>query len=263
MAFQVITRKIYNDQIELIFNPNSRNRYLVNLPDGSSLNPPGVTTVLGKVLAKEALMLWPLNMATNWLKDNCLDNILTELHLEEARRQHTIRSDYGKNTGSEVHSAIEIFLGGGKVDVSEDAAAAYRAFIDWHRRTKPKVIGTEEIVYSRELNVAGTFDALLEIDGKRVLADVKTTNISRDAPMGIYPENFLQLGAYAYAYREMTGDAIDELMVINASKQGKLSTLTANDLDLGVRDCEDAFLSVIAVYKFLEPLKKLIKARSR
>lgn len=282
MAFAVQKRQLYGGDIELIFSPNSRNRYLVNMADGTTVYPPGVTTILSKVLAKEALMMWPLNMATNWLKDNCLNQVLTELHLEEARRAHVKKSDKGKDVGTEVHEAIEQILNitartgqYEKTDIVEvqspEAEKALKAFRNWLLDTAPRVLAAEEIVYSLQHHYSGTFDALLEIDGKVVLADVKTTNASKDAPLGIYPEYFLQLGAYSLAYTEnerctngddMWGEIanpIDDIMVINASKTGKLSTLRASELGLSVCNCEDAWMDVLRTYKFLEPLKRQIK----
>lgn len=275
MAFKTIKRELYGGEVELLFNPNTRNRYLVNT-NGESFSPVGVTTVLNKVLAKEALMLWPMNMATGWLRDNCLDKVLTEAHIDEARKAYVKKSDKGKDVGSEVHEAIELqlkeCLPHAHYDgLSPEAKKAVDAMADWIYEVKPKVLATEQIVYSREHNYCGTFDALLEIDGKVVLCDVKTTNASQSAPLGIYPENFLQLGAYSLAYKqELWGDTDqrnrhtvpgqpDDLLVVNASKTGKLSTLRASELGLSVQSCEAAWLGVLNTYKFLEPIKKQIK----
>lgn len=264
MATKTQTRKLYNDEVTLYFNPDARNRY--QLQDGTA--PVGVTTILSKVLAKEALMLWPMNMATGWLRDNCLDKVLTEIHIEEARRAYVKKSDKGKDVGTEVHEAIEAYLKAhntpGITDLyvpTNEAGKAYQSFCKWFESQNIKVLATEQIVYSRSGNYAGTFDTLLQIDGQTVLCDVKTTNISQSAPQGIYPEYFLQLGAYSKAHKEENHSDIDDLMIINASKSGVLSTLRASDLGLTVRDCENAFNAVLYCYRFLEPLKKLIKER--
>lgn len=305
MATAPQTRKLYNDEVTLHFNPKARNRY--QLADGTA--PVGVTTVLSKVLAKEALMFWPMNMAIGWLKENCSSltidgnetvRVVNDSMFEEASKAHTRKSDKGKDVGTEVHDAIEKYLATGEVTefpleilstgarVKSAAQKAFESFQKWFESVKPKVLATEQIVYSREHGYAGTFDALLEIDGKIVLCDVKTSNASRTSPTGIYPEYFLQLGAYSKAYHEektrwfgeetyeeepgivvhkkatsfRLDNPVSDLMVINASKQGTLSTLRASELGLSVADCERSWLQVLGLYRFLEPLKKVLKERT-
>jgi hypothetical protein len=255
MAFKKITRSLYSGEIELIFSPNSRNRYLVNDKlNNCTVYPPGVTTILNKVLAKEAIGPWMMRMAIDWLRVNPSD-------FDGASKAHVRKSDKGKDVGSEVHEAIELTLSDSNqsVQLSPEAAKPFNAFMDWFVEAEPRVLGTEQIVYSRQYNFSGTFDALLEIDGEVILCDVKTTNASLDAPMGVYEKDFLQLGAYSLAYKEMGGSRPKDLMVINANKSGKLSTLRASELGLDVHSCEAAWLNVLNTYRFLEPLKKQLK----
>lgn len=269
MAFATQTRKLYSDSVTLHFNPNSRNRYQLE----SGETPVGVTTVLARVLGKD-LKGWAVSEVLKAIGGTLkyekqqfvwyLDEPVTidEEKLRWASKAYTRKSDKGKDVGSEVHEAIENFLKTNEFDFSQitpEAIKALRAFINWHDEVKPRVLATEQIVYSRSGSYAGTFDALLEIDGRVVLCDIKTSNASRAAPLGVYPENFLQLGAYSLAYAEAGGTHPKDLMVINASKIGKLSTLRASELGLSVRDCEVAWASVLKLYRFLEPLKKQIK----
>ena len=52
-----------------------------------------------------------------------------------------------------------------------------------------------------------------------ILGDIKTTNASRQAPLGVYPEMFLQLGAYANAHlEEFPLEEIDDLAIIRVGK---------------------------------------------
>lgn len=269
MAFSSQTRKLYDGQVTLHFNPNSRNRY--QLEDGTA--PVGVTTVLDKVMGKDlkgwavAEVLKALGATLKFEKSEFIWHLDEPLYIDEeklrwASKAYVRRSDTGKSIGSEVHEWIENYLNSiEQPGPSRPALAACLAFARWFDETHPTVLATEQIVYSKDFNYAGTFDALLEIDGKKVLCDIKTTNSSREAPKGIYAEYFLQLGAYSVAYCEATGEKIDDLMVINAGKDGKLSTLRASELDLSIIDCELNWLYVLHIYKFLEPLKKLIKEK--
>lgn len=135
-------------------------------------------------------------------------------------------------------------------------------FKEWYYKSGAKPLAVEQVVYSRANEVAGTFDALFEIDGKIVLVDFKTNSVSRDAPQGVYPEALLQMGAYSLAYREETGKPIDNLMVVNISKKdGKIRTLSASDLGVSVEDCEQGFKNLLEVYRLHNKLTNYIKAR--
>ena len=148
--------------------------------------------------------------------------------------------------------------------IPADVQKSFNAFVKWYRQQSSiKPLGVEQIVYSKKHDVAGTFDCLLEIDGKTVLCDLKTTNPSRDAPLGVYPEMFLQLGAYAQMYKEESGKEPHDLAIINASKTGELNVVYASELGLSVQDCIDAWVRVLDTWKFLRPLSRKLKERKK
>lgn len=143
----------------------------------------------------------------------------------------------------------------------EQIDKALQAFIKWYK-SQPNIrpLSVEQVVYSRTYNYAGTYDCLLEIDGQTVLCDLKTTNISRSAPRGIYAEHFLQLGAYAAAHHEENPlEEIQDLMVIRVGKDGVVHTLRASEVGLTSLTCESAFKGVLQAYKFMTPLSKILK----
>lgn len=306
---------LYNDTIRLRFGYDNH-RYMVSekQPDetwGPDDIKRGVTDTIKNVLHKPGLMLWPMDMALKHLQTNFHDTRLGTADgfkemLEEAAKQHTKRSDAGKDTGTIVHEGINLFLTD-KPKFREWSLAVdaevfngpMRAFMDWYLPQKAKVLKTEFPVFSRALNYAGTADMLLEIDGKIILADCKTTNVSRyglkvnGQDTGIYPEAILQLGAYAKAYHEEettrkevgtlrpkkgagwertsshTGEIelaenievvqpllVDDLMVINTTKDGKVHTLRASELGLTVQDCEEAFEKAIYLDDWVKTIIK-------
>lgn len=271
---------LYNDEVLVKFNERSH-RYDVSVDGGTTwAGKPGVTGTLN-TLAKEGLMLWPMNMALSHIKTNLKDLKDLENCLAEAAKAHTRKSDKGKDVGHEAHAMVEQFLRSKMtgeephyVQSSPEAHKAFVAFQSWYDGQEDiKVLGVEKVVYSQSGDYCGTFDCLLKIDGKIVLCDLKTTNPSRDAPLGIYPEYFLQLGAYCLAHVEdqlygtdtPTEEELDaqvaDLMIINCSKQGKVSTLRASELGLSVGECIGQFLNVVSLTRFLTPLKKVIKER--
>lgn len=260
------TVKLYDDTLTVHFSNKARNRYMIEETQNS---PVGVTTIL-QLLSKDGLMLWPLWEGVEWLKTHKDD-------YEGALKAYTIKSDSGKSVGMEVHSAVENFLVALRLAQAEgidagdffqvdtgipEATKAYNAFIGWAEKLKPKVLATEQIIYSKELDYAGTFDAMLEIDGEVVLCDVKTTNLSRTAPLGIYPEMFLQLGGYSLAHHEEYPEQqIDDLMIIRVGKEGKLYTLRASELGFTPKLLEDTFRQLVQLYRFMTPLKKKLSER--
>lgn len=261
MASEVIERDLYNGKYKMVHNPNARGRaprYKVN----DTEKPKGVTTILGKVIAKD-LMSWAVACAVEYLTEKL--PVVTLDDLEIASHEYEVKRDAGGSTGTEAHALVEALLKGRSPAVnsaSEEAQNAYGAFYTWYKTTKPTIINVEEVVYSEEFNYAGTYDGMMEIDGKVYLTDLKTTNSSRTAPQGVYAENFLQLGAYALAheeqrlYEEKNGGSkllpIAGLMVISCKKNGNLDIVTNQDVGLSVDDCKRMFKAVMNIYTFLE-----------
>lgn len=264
----MIERDLYNGVLHVTHNPLARGRaprYVVTVAD-KTLKPRGVTTILGQTLAKDF---------TQWAVDACCDYlktklpVVTEEDLQIGAREYIRLRDAGGSTGTEAHAMVEAYLKGGQpVAGSIEATNAYRAFHQWFESTEVEVINVEEVIYSNELGYAGTYDAMLRINGKVYLTDLKTTNPSRKAPNGVYAENFLQLGAYALAHEEQRryerehGSTdllkIDGLAVISAKKDGKLDFVTADDVGLSVAECMALFGEVIELFKFMTETTKAL-----
>lgn len=270
MASEKIERTLYNGLYELVHNPNARGRsprYLVN----GTNKPKGVTTILGQTLAKD-LMDWAVNCMKTYLEDKL--PVVTAADLKEGANQYKFKRDSGASTGTEAHALVEMFLKGIKPsevmqsEPSQEAVNAYNAFVEWFDEVEPEVVNVEEVIYSALYDYAGTYDAMLKINGKVYLTDLKTTNASRKAPNGVYAEYFIQLGAYAAAheeqraYEEANGGTklpkIDGLAVISAKKNGKLDVVTNDDMNLSVEECGQLFQDIVKVNRFLTSTTKLL-----
>lgn len=270
MASVIIERALYNGQYNLVHNPNARGRaprYLVN----GVTKPKGVTTILGQTLSKD-LMQWAVDCMVEYLTAKV--PVITAGDLAEGAKEYTRRRDSGASTGTEAHALVEQFLKRETVSLSgasEEANNAYRAFVDWFTEVSPTVINVEEVVYSAEYDYAGTYDAMMEINGKVYLTDLKTTNASRKAPNGVYAEYFIQLGAYAAAHEEQrkfeeaNGGSklpkVEGLMVISAKKNGKFDLVTNDELGLSVDYCGDLFKQIVGINRFLTGTTKLLGGR--
>lgn len=259
----------------------------------------GVTTVIGDVLDKPGLRTWPMNMANGVLFGSKFDEGLKEYvhdwdsavikpdtaytaeELHEAflkgSREWTKRSDKGKDIGTLTHRAVELFLKGNDEatalqtaleeadpEIPKDfvtaAQKALKSFVDWWS-TLPdaEVIDTERVIYSRSLKYAGTFDLMARINGKVYMLDVKTTNAGKEAPLGIYPEMFIQLGAYSYAIREETSVHIDDVGILRLGKDGKLHIATGSDIGVTRDDCERAFAFGVRLHDWLSTISPFLK----
>lgn len=250
------------------FARGSSPRYkLTDIATGVITKPKGVTTILGQTLSKD-LMAWAVSCCTEYLSGKL--PVVTEADLKEAALEYTRRRDSGASTGTDAHAMVEAYLKGNAAIAasSQEAQNAYKAFVDWYELAKPTVVNVEEVVYSAEYDYSGTYDAMLKIDGRVFLTDLKTTNASRKAPNGVYAENFIQLGAYAAAheeqraYEEANGGTnlvqIDGLAVISAKKNGKLDFVTNEDLGLSVVECGNMFKQVANIYRFLTGVTKAL-----
>lgn len=290
--------KLYGGEVTVVFRPESRFRYVITDPvkELSQARIRGVTTVLGDVLDKPGLRLWPRDMMakavfgvklvdkvpTYFKKEALLKPNVAyseedlQAFLTESYNAHTRRSDRGKDIGTMVHSFVEGFLVGEFQELSEElVTAAYpdmedeykkatvkavNGFVSWWDSLEDKeVLGVENMIYSREHKFSGTYDLKAKINGKVYMLDVKTTNASPSAPLGIYPEYFMQLGGYMTADSEESGQVFDDCGIINVGKDGKVRIATALDLGITVQECKEAFIHAVTFHDWLQKLSPLVK----
>ena len=178
-----------------------------------------VTSVLGQTLAKPALF--------NWAKKATREGAAAYL---EGQREKKITDAIikgvvqaakdGTNTeaavrrGVDFHEAAMDYMGG---DPYPDIPGM-QALKQWRADLEPRPVALENVVYSRTLGCAGTFDALMEIDGKRVIVDYKTG--------GVYDDHAIQLAAYAGMWGEMNKDRpIDACQVVQVDTVNETYTV--------------------------------------
>lgn len=277
MASELIERELYGGRFHIVHNPQAKGnqpRYVVTDTESVKSKPKGVTTILGDTLAKD-FVSWAVNCMSEVLLEK-IEKGITEDDINEASREYLNRRGKGADTGTEAHALVETFLKGiakGEHVVtatnpssSSEADKAFQAFVTWFKRATPTILNVEEVIYSEVFQYAGTYDCMLEIDGKNYLCDLKTTNTSRKAPNGVYADMFLQLGAYAAAHGEQRAyelenggtslPEIHDLMVISAKKNGKLDIVTASELGLTVELCVELFYRVVDIWRFQKEVTK-------
>lgn len=228
-------------------------------------------------------VMWGIDLA------NGVDKTVITQHCTDAYLASTKEKQKGADIGSMVHDAVEQYINGtpfeitverygqglvhedekakaaweekapGEVEMANVAFSAFKAYWD---KLGATVEMAEQIVYSKELDLAGTFDYLLNIPGKgRVLADLKTTNASvrGGAPQGVYYDFMIQLGMYASVLTEMGYETPDDLLIISARKDGGFNAVYASDIGLTVEECMDWGDAVATCYQLMKRTKKALK----
>jgi hypothetical protein len=160
----------------------------------------------------------------------------------------------------------------------EMAQQAFLQFEKWWLTVDPLLHSAEDILYSKEYNVFGTYDGDISIEGKhhpiykdresiRITADWKTSNASSSeeaaSPEGIYYSYFIQLAVYEIIRREMGLPPADDLLCVSARKDGGFSTIFASELGLSVEDCIDWAKSVILCYRLAEKTKDALRSHAK
>lgn len=138
-------------------------------------------------------------------KRTTLDAILRDDGPDEAikwlmQKRYT-KSDKAKIRGTAVHTAAEQIALGIEARVAPEYVPYVEQYRRWLDKFAPRYLLAECPVYNVSHRYAGTLDAIVEIDGRALIVDYKTTEYGPDEDRNRppYPEAALQLVAYARA----------------------------------------------------------------
>jgi hypothetical protein len=208
----------------------------------------GVTSVLG-VIAKPQLISWAANEAVKYLIDNSVwekTREEVETLLQEAKTAHRRKSEKAASVGTDVHALCEEYVkdcikDGGVAKDFIHADPMVNKFISWAVENKVKFLDSERKMYSEKLWVAGTCDFIAEINGKRMMGDIKTSS-------GIYGrEYFLQCAGYILMAEEH-GEKYDGSIIVRLGKDGSFEVKEGWDLETD----KQGFLAALQLFKVLE-----------
>lgn len=189
---------------------------------------PGVTTIL-QTLGKPALVPWAAKVTGDYFY-NAVNSGRTDYAaiLKEAKAAHRNIAKDAADIGQNVHLYAECTFK--KLPLPElltdQAKRGVEAFHKWLDAHKVEVLASERRIFSHEHYYAGTCDFVANIDGKKVVGDIKTSS-------GIYPEMRLQTAAYQHALQEEKKITFDERLIIRFDKKsGDFEAKTFGDFDL-------------------------------
>jgi hypothetical protein len=145
---------------------------------------PGVTTITGRFKDSGGLVRWAFNCGRDGID------------MDKAR-------DSAASAGSYAHAWIEDEIHGELMTPFPDAdqellkmaGVGLAAFREYREQTRIEVLSTEEALISEVHRYGGTYDALVKINGKLMIWDLKSSN-------RVYPEYLSQLAAYQILLEE-------------------------------------------------------------
>lgn len=208
---------------------------------------------------KHLALLYAKQITLSW--DNLIDLYKTGLEAPHKRSQ------FGKDVGTQTHEAVDRYHKTGKayidltgVETNDKAAQkSLDMYIKWFEASGLEVTASEVMVYSIDHNYAGTLDRIYKRpDGKLVMGDFKTSNLSRKSPLGIRESYWSQLGAYIVAYREEHGVEFADAVIVNSPKKGTIKIGYASDMGIGTDFLENVWLTDL---KAMNNHKTIIKAQ--
>ena len=180
-------------------------------------NFPSVTSVLG-IKKKKELANWRQSIGEN------VANWEMGRAARRGKSTHTLVEQYLKGETPSERSVLPLGL-----------FKLMRPYVD----QIDNIHMIEQVMYSKELGLAGQTDCIAEYNGKLSVIDFKTANKERKESW--IDNYFLQCTAYATMYKELYGKNIDQIVVLIASEDGAMQSF--------IKETKD----------YMEPLKKSIE----
>lgn len=127
----------------------------------------------------------------------------------------TIRDEAGKR-GSIVHELTERYDNGEEISLMNDNGyigyklgewSMFERYVDFTNRFSPVVMYSEINIVDPKLGCAGTIDRIINLNGKNIMIDIKTSN-------AIYDSYWLQLAAYKKLFENNIGKKIDNVAIL-------------------------------------------------
>lgn len=154
---------------------------------------PSVTTIL-EAYPKGAAYF-------EWLKANGKDS--DEIRDEAGRRGSVV---HGLTEQYDLGHEVNLVNKTGGIDYKLNEWAMFERYVDFRSRFKLECKAVELNVISEKLGFAGTIDRVIEMNGKKILLDIKTSN-------AIYPSYWLQLAAYQQLLKSINYE-IDQVAIL-------------------------------------------------
>lgn len=219
-----------------------------NITDARKLNLLPSVTAITRILDKPALTRWKCEQAvlaamTTPRIEGEPDDVFIDRVLN-VEKQHEQEAETARNLGTDIHAAIEGALNGQRC--SEELAAyvgAARRQLEFLKAFDSGVSRVTECVVIGD-GYAGKQDLKILGVGQTIHVDFKTT---KNLPKCAYPENAMQLAAYAMANPKHYESDQAANIFISTTEPGKAMTIMHDKLD----EAYQAFRQLLAIWKWL------------
>lgn len=193
----------------------------------------GVTTILGNILAKPALVPWAYGRG----KDG--------LSLYESR-------DKAATAGTLAHKYVEHHLkglpdpsrDGLEPDIIEKAESCYLGFLEWEKAHKFEMVKSELSLVSNLHNFGGTID-IGAVVNQLGIVDIKTSG-------GVFFSMWCQVAAYGKLYEEVMNEKIMGYHILRLGENGDFSHHYRPSLEPEW----EVFLSCLNIQRILDETKQ-------
>lgn len=168
---------------------------------------PGVTTLIGKGLPKDALMYWAARTVAEYVTYNPAE-VETLRNLGEGPMVAALKNipwqkrDEAAVRGTDVHAIAEKVVHGEEAEVPEHLIGHVQGYVDFLDAFDVRPVLTERSCANRKVWYAGRFDLIADVGAYRWLLDVKTSK-------SVYGSTALQVDAYRHAEFYVDDDAPD------------------------------------------------------
>jgi hypothetical protein len=186
-----------------VTQPDGSRKY-VHPATGESVS--SITTIIKAGIPQPWLGPWAAKMAAlhadaNWER---LSGVSVYQRVSEMKNAHKEYAQEKADIGDVVHDLVDCWSTGRPYPGPPKEVRAYvEKFIDFLTAKRPRFIENEVTLWSRAHGYAGTADFIIEVDGKILLADLKTGK-------NLHEEIGLQLSALAHCDFILRPDGTEE-----------------------------------------------------
>ena len=133
------------------------------------------------------------------------------------------------NTGTKMHNMVENYLYNKKNTEKNIFAKAHFENIKPLLQPITNIRGLEERLCSKELGLAGTADCIAYYGDDKAIIDFKTS--SKQKKEEWIQKYFLQTTAYSLMWEELTGEKIEQIVILITGEDGSRDTFIRNRND--------------------------------
>jgi hypothetical protein len=203
--------------------------YFYTPAGGNRVRFPSVTTILGDVMPKGALLDWyeaqGAEAAATLAKKGALKGVDPTMAVEVTRAAGMSARETAKRAakrGIAVHAILQRYAESGEVPNPSDYPADYRGYIrgliKWLLHADPVPSAVERLVAHPEQGYAGRMDLRASIRARDTVVDLKTNR-----RCVIYREAALQVTGYAYGDMACGAPAPDQLLLVAVGPDGSFA----------------------------------------